>query len=101
MVLESQKYNTGNKQQTYTIKNSAQHEEAPLFNNDYYTTNSNDNIAKELSRYEVDMLKRSASKVKASAEAAVFLHSDMAVFEGDITRGAAAAAAEAKSQIDA
>jgi len=101
MVLESLKYDTGNKQQTYTIKNNTQHEEAPSFNNDYYTTNNNDNIAKELSKYELDMLKRSASKVKASAEAAIFLHSDMAVFEGDITRGAAAAAAEAKSQIDA
>ena len=36
------------------------------------------------------MLKRSAVKVKASAEAANFLHTDIAIVEGNVTRGAAA-----------
>ena len=35
------------------------------------------------------MLKRSKPKVKASAEAAHFLHTELAIQEGDITRGAA------------
>ncbi|GFH43939.1 hypothetical protein CTEN210_00413 [Chaetoceros tenuissimus] len=39
--------------------------------------------------YEHEMLKRSKPKVKASAEAAHFLHTELAIQEGDITRGAA------------
>lgn len=52
-------------------------------------------ITEALSRFEEEMLTRSATKVKASAEAAQFLHSDVAIQEGDVTRGAAAAAAAA------
>ena len=48
-------------------------------------------MAYELCQFESEMLQRTASKVKASAEAAVFLYSDTTVFEGNITRGAAAA----------
>jgi 2-polyprenyl-6-methoxyphenol hydroxylase-like FAD-dependent oxidoreductase len=44
-----------------------------------------------LTEYESSMLKRSAGKVKASAEAAKFLHTEAAISEGNITRGAAAA----------
>lgn len=44
-----------------------------------------------LGEYESSMLTRSASKVKASAEAAKFLHTKAAILEGNVTRGAAAA----------
>ena len=37
--------------------------------------------------YESEMLKRSATKVKDSAEAAQFLHSDVVLYEGDEPRG--------------
>ena len=40
-----------------------------------------------LTEFEAEMLARSASKVKASAEAARFLHSDIALYEGDEPRG--------------
>ena len=40
------------------------------------------------------MLARSAVKVKASADAAHFLHTNIAIQEGDITRGTAAAISE-------
>lgn len=40
-----------------------------------------------LSEFESDMLIRSASKVKGSAEAAQFLHSDIVLHEGDEPRG--------------
>jgi salicylate hydroxylase len=48
-----------------------------------------------LAQFEQDMLKRSAVKVHASAQAAQFLHSPVAIQEGNVTRGAAAAAAAA------
>jgi salicylate hydroxylase len=41
--------------------------------------------------YEDEMLQRSAVKVKASADAAEFLHTDVAIQKGNVTRGAAAA----------
>eukprot|EP00557_Chaetoceros_sp_GSL56_P012148 CAMPEP_0176484148 /NCGR_PEP_ID=MMETSP0200_2-20121128/4298_1 /TAXON_ID=947934 /ORGANISM="Chaetoceros sp., Strain GSL56" /LENGTH=556 /DNA_ID=CAMNT_0017880599 /DNA_START=299 /DNA_END=1969 /DNA_ORIENTATION=- len=44
-----------------------------------------------LEEFESSMLNRSASKVKASAEAAKFLHTEAAILEGNVTRGAAAA----------
>jgi salicylate hydroxylase len=40
-----------------------------------------------LTTFESEMLKRSATKVKDSADAAEFLHSEIALFEGDETRG--------------
>ena len=40
-----------------------------------------------LTNFETDMLERSASKVKGSAEAAEFLHSDVVLHEGDEPRG--------------
>ncbi len=43
-----------------------------------------------LREFEAEMLPRSAVKVKASAEAAHFLHTDVAIFEGDMSRGDAA-----------
>ena len=44
-----------------------------------------------LSDYNDEMATRSATKVEASAKAAQFLHTDVAIQEGDVTRGAAAA----------
>lgn len=43
-----------------------------------------------LREFEAEMLPRSAAKVKASAEAARFLHTDVAIYEGDMSRGDAA-----------
>ena len=43
--------------------------------------------ASVLTEFEAEMLERSASKVKDSAEAAQFLHSDVALHEGDEPRG--------------
>lgn len=43
-----------------------------------------------LGRFEAEMLSRSSVKVKASAEAAKFLHTEVAIQEGNVTRGAAA-----------
>lgn len=40
-----------------------------------------------LTDFEAEMLSRSATKVKDSAEAAVFLHSDVVLYEGDEPRG--------------
>jgi 2-polyprenyl-6-methoxyphenol hydroxylase-like FAD-dependent oxidoreductase len=40
-----------------------------------------------LTKFESEMLKRSAIKVKHSAEAAQFLHSDIVLYEGDEPRG--------------
>jgi len=40
-----------------------------------------------LSEFESEMLKRSAPKVKDSAEAAQYLHSESVLHEGDETRG--------------
>ena len=53
-------------------------------------TKTNPLLTEVLTEYESSMLKRSAAKVKASAEAAKFLHTDAAISEGNITRGAAA-----------
>lgn len=49
-------------------------------------------IEQAILHYEAEMLERSAAKVKASADAAYFLHTDIAIQEGNVTRGAAAAA---------
>ena len=43
-----------------------------------------------LNDFESEMLSRSASKVKDSAEAALFLHSEIALFEGNQPRGSVA-----------
>ncbi|MBP0904421.1 FAD-dependent oxidoreductase [Mariniflexile gromovii] len=40
-----------------------------------------------LTKFEAEMIKRSASKVKDSADAAQFLHSDVVLHEGDEPRG--------------
>ncbi|GAX16886.1 hypothetical protein FisN_5Hh260 [Fistulifera solaris] len=46
-------------------------------------------IRKAIEAYEAEMLPRSAVKVKASAEAAEFLHTSVAIEPGDVTRGGA------------
>jgi salicylate hydroxylase len=43
-----------------------------------------------LRHFEDEMLARSSVKVEASAKAAQFLHSEVAIQEGNVTRGAAA-----------
>jgi 2-polyprenyl-6-methoxyphenol hydroxylase-like FAD-dependent oxidoreductase len=61
----------------------------------YYASrpdNPHDILYRVLSEFESSMLSRSSVKVKASAEAAQFLHSDVAIMEGNVTRGGAAAA---------
>lgn len=49
-----------------------------------------DLIPDALGEFEEEMLKRCAPKVNKSAEAAKFLHSEVAIKEGNVTRGAAA-----------
>jgi 2-polyprenyl-6-methoxyphenol hydroxylase-like FAD-dependent oxidoreductase len=51
---------------------------------------SPDNLERAIQVYEATMLARSTVKVKASAEAADFLHTEVAIQVGDLTRGAAA-----------
>lgn len=51
----------------------------------------NDRLNTALQQYETEMLERSSKKVKASAEAAKFLHSNVVLEKGNVTRGAAAA----------
>ena len=58
-----------------------------LKDNEY---NINDRIRDALAMFEEEMLERSSVKVKKSAEAAKFLHTEVAIQEGNITRGAAA-----------
>jgi hypothetical protein len=58
---------------------------------------SGHDIENVLNEYEREMLSRSAVKVKASADAAHFLHTNIAIQEGNITRGTAAAMSENKS----
>ena len=48
-------------------------------------------ITEALRKYHEEMTARSAKKVQASAQAAQFLHSGVAIQEGNVTRGAAAA----------
>jgi salicylate hydroxylase len=52
-------------------------------------------IRDAIHNYHQEMTVRSAGKVQASAQAAQFLHTDVAIQEGNMTRGAAAAAAAA------
>jgi len=47
-------------------------------------------VQKSLREFEAEMMPRSALKVKDSAAAATYLHSDVAICEGDFTRGDAA-----------
>lgn len=47
-------------------------------------------IPAALAKFEEEMLQRSAVKVAKSADAASFLHSDVAICEGNVTRGSAA-----------
>lgn len=51
----------------------------------------NDSITTALTEFEEEMLDRSAIKVLKSANAAQFLHSEVAISKGNVTRGAAAA----------
>lgn len=52
---------------------------------------SNSSTFEAIIKYQDEMIVRSAKKVKASAQAAEFLHTEAATQEGNITRGAAAA----------
>jgi len=57
-------------------------------------------LENELQEYERSMLQRCEVKVKASAEAANFLHTDIAILEGNCTRGGAAKAVKAYREDD-
>jgi len=52
-------------------------------------TSKSDLVARILQAYEPEMMRRSRPKVEASATAAEFLHSPVAIQPGDMTRGAA------------
>ena len=59
-------------------------------------TNKDENfISDMLYNFENDMLQRTFIKVQSSKDAVTFLHSDIAIMEGNVTRGGAAAAAHA------
>ncbi|KAL3909795.1 MAG: hypothetical protein SGARI_002419 [Bacillariaceae sp.] len=53
----------------------------------------NKTLDESLQEFEQEMMERSSRKVKASSDAAQFLHSEIAISSGDVTRGAAAAVA--------
>ena len=55
---------------------------------------NDDSQAAALADFEAEMLERSAVKVQASADAAKFLHTSVAIQEGNVTRGAASKGAE-------
>jgi 2-polyprenyl-6-methoxyphenol hydroxylase-like FAD-dependent oxidoreductase len=57
------------------------------------------NLEQDLLEYENSMLQRCAVKVKASADAAKFLHTNIAISAGNCTRGGAAKAACASTDI--
>ena len=59
-------------------------------------TNKRIAINDALEEYADEMTSRSATKVEASAKAAQFLHTDVAIQKGNVTRGGAAAASEAE-----
>jgi len=63
--------------------------------------NKTDILQIALDDYHAEMVERSAVKVKASAEAAQFLHSSVAIQEGNVTRGAAASSSNASMPQDA
>jgi len=63
--------------------------------NQVYASSSCDCLQDILESFEKEMLARSSVKVKASAEAARFLHTEVAIKAGNVTRGAAAATATA------
>lgn len=53
------------------------------------SSDKSETIRKAIGEYEAEMLPRSAVKVKASAEAAEFLHTSVAIEPGNVTRGGA------------
>jgi 2-polyprenyl-6-methoxyphenol hydroxylase-like FAD-dependent oxidoreductase len=60
-------------------------------------TSPSNSIRDAIHKYHQEMTVRSAKKVQASAQAAQFLHTDVAIQQGNMTRGAAAAAAAANN----
>ena len=54
-------------------------------------------IAASLAQFEDKMFERSSVKVKKSADAAKFLHTHVAISEGNVTRGQVAAAEESST----
>jgi salicylate hydroxylase len=55
-------------------------------------------VSAALVAFEQEMIGRSTVKVQASAEAARFLHTEVAIQRGDVTRGAAAAASSKRKE---
>jgi salicylate hydroxylase len=80
----------------WLIYASYRHRAGEHYSSSSTTTSDNDddtNLHMAIDKYHLEMTAQSAKKVQASAQAAQFLHSDVAIQEGNITRGAAAAAA--------
>mmetsp|Transcript_36086 Transcript_36086/g.40164 ORF Transcript_36086/g.40164 Transcript_36086/m.40164 type:complete len:186 (-) Transcript_36086:115-672(-) len=67
-----------------------------LYNNNH-NGKQQKNLTSVLEQYEMEMIQRSSVKVKASADAAQFLHTNIAIQKGNITRGAAFEAAKKKN----
>ena len=59
----------------------------------YSTKGGKSSLEKALGMFHEDMMERTSVKVLASAEAARFLHTDVAIQSGNVTRGAAASGA--------
>ena len=57
---------------------------------DVHAHDNSSQICAELRKFEEQMMERSAVKMKASFDAAKFLHTDAAIAEGNVTRGAVA-----------
>jgi hypothetical protein len=57
-----------------------------------------DDREEALKVYKEEMLARSAVKVKASAEAAEFLHTEVAIQKGDVTRAGVAKEGQRKAK---
>lgn len=69
-------------------------------NNDNNNDQEKASLENALGEFEGNMLERSAAKVKASADAAQLLHSDIAITKGNITRAAAIKRALSSDQVE-
>eukprot|EP00804_Cyclotella_cryptica_P017732 CCRYP_001172-RA/>CCRYP_001172-RA protein AED:0.14 eAED:0.14 QI:426/-1/1/1/-1/1/1/165/659 len=68
----------------------AQKLHSALRKNDETQSELRNTVPDALAKFEREMLERCAAKVKKSADAAKFLHSEVAIAKGNVTRGAAA-----------
>ena len=66
----------------------------------YRTCRRPGTVSEALQVYQEEMMARSATKVQASAQAAQFLHTEVAIQKGNVTRGAAAATRETPNTVE-